>query len=246
MRTVFVLALLFTGCVMELEDEQNDDEIGTSSRVALNGLGSTNFTQLRAVAQGSLATAGTRVPALFTTADGRELFAYVASCAMTAGKTVSVTSGGASYTFTGVMGIAKEWEVSTLPTSKYKRVSACILARTNYFGTEVSISMRNANISTKTSELNAYTVVEGAFWGDLFSTTVTMRACASPAKLAGSTVSTMPLRECAAPADATTTKCKFGFAGECSKVCVTNLTTKIGYSNCEGNVDSIVVYLAKP
>ena len=229
MRNVFLLALLSAGCVAELEGfEGESDEIGTSIRIALNGLTTTSFTQLRAVAQGSLATAGTRVPTLFTTADGRELFAYVASCSMTAGRSVVIVSGGVSYTFKGTMGIAKEWEASTLPTSKYKRVSACVLARTNFFGTEVAISMRNSNIATKTSELEAYTVVEGAFWGDIFSTTVTLRACASPAKLAGSTVSTMPLRECAAPADTTTTKCVSGHASEWSKVCATNPTSSVG------------------
>jgi hypothetical protein len=259
MRTVFLLALLTSGCVTEMageaeeaEETEGDDEIGTSSRVALNGLtarSTMNLTTdpmlLPLLAQGSLASAGSRVPALFTTEHGRRQFSYIYSCAER-GKTISISSGGVSYSFTGTMGLATEWTSSALPTTKYAIVTACMLARTNYTGAQVSISMRNSRIATTSTELAAYTVVEGAFWGDVFSSTPTMRACPSAMKLSGAAISTLPDRECTVSLDGLKTMCGFGYAGECSKVCVTDLTKAIGYSNCERNADTIVVYVAKP
>jgi|GEM_PF-4420084 len=253
MRNVFLLALLSVGCVAELEDIE-DVEDDTSSRVALNGLTapSTDLSLnvdpslIRAVAKGSLATAGTRVPALFTTAKGREQFAYLYGCAERPGKTLTISANGTSYVYEGAMGLAREWLTDLLPSTKYKLVSACMLARTNYFGIHVSISMRNKQIATPSTERDGYTVVEGAFWGDVFTPGAPMRACASPTKLSGVAISTLPQRECAVSVDGAITKCGFGYAGDCSNACVTDLTKKLGYSDCEGYVDAIAVFVAKP
>ncbi len=253
MRNVFLLALLSAGCVAELEDIE-DVEDDTSSRVALNGLTapSTDLSLnvdpslIRAVAKGSLATAGTRVPALFTTAKGREQFAYLYSCAERSERVITIAANGTSYTYVGAMGLATEWSSAPLSTTKYKLVSACMLARTNYSGTHVSISMRNRAIATSSREQESYTVLEGAFWGDVFSIGGSMRACPSPTKLSGAPISTLPQRECTISLDGVTTKCGFGYAGECSTVCVTDLTKILPYTNCQGAADAIAVFVAKP
>ena len=258
MRSILFVALLSTGCVVGLEDagdevagEAGDD--GTSSRIALNGLTAnttmsvtTDPSPLRTLSQGSLASAGTRVPAMFSTAEGRDQFAYLYSCAESVGRSLTVSANGTSYTFAGGLGLAPEWTTSFLASYKYKLMTACMLARTNYRGITVQISMRNLKIPTALSEVTNFGVLEGAFWGDAFTAGGSLRACPSPAKLAGAKTSTLPLRECTVSKDGVTTKCSFGYAGECSKVCVSDLTNALGYSGCEGNADTIAVYVANP
>lgn len=256
MRSVLLLALLSGGCVEGLEDaeqiEDTDDE--TSSRVALNGLTALNADMtytldpslLQTLAQGSLRTAATRVPTLFATAAGRDQFSYLYTCAEKSNAKLTVVApSGTAYTYNGSLGLATEWTSGALPQKKYGLMTACMLARTNYFGEVVSISMRNDKISTRSDEQEAFTVPEGAFWGDLFTGTA-MRACTSATKLSGAPISTLPQRECTVSTDGATTKCGFGYAGECSTVCVTDLTKKNGYSKCEGHADSISVFVAAP
>lgn len=255
MRAVFLLAVLSCGCAVTDDGLEVDDEVGTSSRVALNGLAALNADLsptldpllLRRLAQGSLRTAATRVPTLFDTRAGRDQFSYLYTCAeKSKAKLTVVARNGTTYTYQGVMGIATEWTTGALPSTKYRLMTACMLARTNYFGIVVPISLRNDKISTTSDEQTEFTVVEGAFWGDAFTVGASFRACASPAKIAGSTISTLPERECTTPLDGVTTKCGFSYAGECSEVCVTDLTKKAAYSHCEDNGDSIAVYVAKP
>lgn len=260
MRKVFLLALLSAGCVVgvdegvegDIGEEGPDDE--TSSRIALNGLTAfgadmsltLDHSLLPTLAKGSLKTAAARVPQLFATAAGRDKFAYIYSCAERRNQSLTVTVSGTSYTFRGSMELAREWTSTALTPSKYELMSACMLARTNYFGVEVAISMRSHQLGTKPSEKAAYTVVEGAFWGDVFTEGGSMRACASPAKLSGEAISTLPQRECTASVDGVTTKCGFSYAGECTDVCATGRAEDLAYTNCDGNAGTIAVYVAKP
>lgn len=246
MRTVLLVAVLATGCVTDMgDDAAPGDDIGTSARVSLNGL-VLNRSLLGDVAKGSLTSVPTRVPTLLSSADGREQFSYLVSCSMRSDKKIVATVSGVSYTFQGSLGLATEWDTAALPTTKYRLISACMLARTNYQGVQVAISMRGKKFTTSSTEQLAYTVVEGAFWGDVFTQNGVVRACASPTKLSGSTVSTLPLRQCTVSTDGINTLCGFGYAGDCSTVCLYK-DTKIGFSDCEGfGGDTIAVYLAKP
>ncbi len=253
MRSVLLLAVLTVGCAAELDEGGEEDEVGTSSRVALNGLTSStpdsltsDFSLFPQVAGGSLPTASARVPRLFSSAKGREQFSYLVSCAEKPDRTVVLTVSGVTYTFAGSMALAPEWSSGALSASKYKLVTACILARTNYFGISVPISMRSRTLTTSDAEAAAFTIAEGAFWGDLFTAGMPPRACASLAKLSGEAISTLPQRECTTSLDGVSTLCGFDYAGECSMVCAADLTKKFGYTDCEGTTETITVFVQKP
>ncbi len=71
------------------------------------------------------------------------------------------------------MGLAPSWLDGGLSLSQQRWVSACILARTNYFGQPIEISMRadNSNFSalqTTADEQKDFTIFEGGFFGNIF------------------------------------------------------------------------------
>jgi hypothetical protein len=75
-------------------------------------------------------------------------------------------------------------------SGEQKLVSACLAARTNYFGISVHISLRGAadalEDNTTAAELAAYPYVEGAFWGNLFTSSPALYSCYDPANVAHS------------------------------------------------------------
>ncbi|MGE0396859.1 MAG: hypothetical protein AB7T06_09095 [Kofleriaceae bacterium] len=252
MKLAITVVLVLTGCV--IDEEQAEDlstessDLLSSNRIALNGI-TLNRSEMVAAAAGSLASAPTRVPSLFSTSEGRERFAYMVSCSLKSDKTITATVAGVTYTYAGSVGLADDWATKALPPKTYGWVSACMLARTNYFGISVAISLRGPGISTAGSEKDAFTVLEGAFWGDLFSPNGKLYACPSPLKLSGSTTSTLPLRECTVSLDGATTKCGFIYGGDCSTICGRDAASG-GYKDCKaGGIKGAAVasvFLANP
>ncbi len=83
-------------------------------------------------------------------------------------------------TYKGSVGIAPEWVSGPIDAVGQEMVSACLAARTNWYGTPVTISMRSYNKALRTppgDETTAYPDVEGVFWGNIFSATPYLRAC---------------------------------------------------------------------
>jgi hypothetical protein len=93
-------------------------------------------------------------------------------------------------TYQGALGLAPGWAYGPLWGSGQRIVSACLAARTNYFGVTVHLSVRGAvealRENTSAAELAAYPYVEGAFWGNLFSSSPGLYACYNPANVAHS------------------------------------------------------------
>ena len=94
---------------------------------------------------------------MLSTADGREVYSYIISCALPEGKEVDATISGAPdsappdtlYTcgngncsFPGSLGLADYWIDHRLDVKGQRWVTACLLARVNYFGVKVIISLR--------------------------------------------------------------------------------------------------------
>jgi len=83
-------------------------------------------------------------------------------------------------TYVGEVGLAPEWATGPLDASGQRWVSACLAARTNFYGITVTISMRGSHSAIKQSgilEKVTYPVQEGAFWGNLFAPTPWVHAC---------------------------------------------------------------------
>jgi hypothetical protein len=117
--------------------------------------------------------------------NSRIFFRYLVSCALAPNHSVSYTwtdSTGVKHTEVnpGGLGLAPGWE-SGPPTQTDKEVtSACLGARTNAKGIPVPLSLRGKNISglsVSASERSSYTYGEGAFWGNLFTSSPYIYAC---------------------------------------------------------------------
>ncbi len=102
-------------------------------------------------------------------------------------------------TYWGLLGLAKGWGSSALDdVGGQQWISACLAARTNYFGVTVTISSRGgcqALNKHNTPEENLYTKEEGAFWGNLYTNSPALYACDVPGNDANSRLA---LRVCAA------------------------------------------------
>lgn len=115
----------------------------------------------------------------------RMFLKYAVGCALDGTQTFSfrwtdLTGELHQEVYAGAIGLAPQWGWGALDVAGQRIVSACVAARTNFYGTPVALSIRGANGPLATSsaaELGANPYVEGAFWGNLFSPTPRLRAC---------------------------------------------------------------------
>jgi len=109
-----------------------------------------------------------------STKDGRQLLKYLVSCALPEGTSVYTHFKGKRYNFHGELGLAPQWLHDGMDTTSQRWVSGCILARTNYFGQHIRISMRadthvSDALDTVPEEIRDYPLYEGGFFGNIFS-----------------------------------------------------------------------------
>ena len=177
--------------------EKYEDDIGVSPSPALNANAlnanalNANALNANALSGGALATGSLSADALsavqHASATGdlsRQLLRYMVSCALDATQSVSFTwvdGDGVAHdeTYPGLLALAPSWASGPLSSEGRGWVSACLISRVNYFGETVTLSSRGAHASlgTSASELAAYTMEEGAFWGDVFAEIPTAYAC---------------------------------------------------------------------
>jgi hypothetical protein len=241
-----LVCALLGGCVTELEPELSttDTNVEIPNRLAANRLAA-NRLAANHLAAGSLSASSADLAALTSDAGGIELLTYMMSCALPPGASLTV----GSYVFPGEVGLAPKWLEKALKPEERRWVSACLLARVNLFGVSVMLSMRSASgaLSTSKSERAGFTLVEGAFWGDVFTGAqpLVMNACRSTFKATDPQISTMPLRECTVPDGTGATRCGFAAKGDCEVACEED---KDGdrFSGCAGAAEVITVSLERP
>lgn len=224
-----ISAALMVGCVADapaLEEHAGQPAI-TLNKIVLNGILANKLTAAK-IAENPLATGRTETSLIanpvsdpmLSTAEGRDYFSYIVSCAMPAGEVVKAAVAGVEYEFSGSIGLVPDWEFRALSTSEKRWVSACLLARVNAYGVSVSISLRGDHgaLLPSAEESSAYGVVEGAFYGNLFvaeNQKLEMSACRGAAQAAGESGQLMQ-RDCTEPAGNGLTQCGFKYAGDCS------------------------------
>jgi len=113
-------------------------------------------------------------PMLAATPEQRQLLKYLVSCALPADVALYADIDSQHYTFPGSLGLAPAWTERALSESEQRWVSACILARTNYFSEPVQISLRarrpvHEALETSQQERDTYPRFEGGFFGNLFA-----------------------------------------------------------------------------
>ncbi len=106
----------------------------------------------------------------------RNQLKYLVSCALAEETGAYTIVNGEEYTFEGGVGLAPHWIDRGLTPKEERWVSACILARTNFFGKTVQISMRlpegvegSSALEVTPEEIEEYLIFEGGFFGNIFA-----------------------------------------------------------------------------
>jgi hypothetical protein len=214
-----LLLVVGTSCAVEIDEPSFSDvesEVTTTNKITVNKI-TVNKITVNQLATAQLAASSLDAHAMLDTEDRREVLTYIVSCALPAGEVLALTdAGGATYEFPGSIGLAPAWATRAPTVSERRWVTACVLARTNLYGVSVPISMRhdtNPALAASTAERAEFSVVEGAFYGDLFQESPVMYACGAKAWSAATPETE---RACALSADGFTTDCGFTYTGACN------------------------------
>jgi len=194
-----------------------------SNRLASNALSSTSL-------EANLATSE-----LLSTADGRDVYAYLINCALPEGMTIHASVPGAADTtqpetlytcsagdcyFPGGIGLAEYWVDHKLDPKGQRWVSACMFARVNAHDTAEPISMRGPHdaLVVGPDEALQFPIEEGAFYGNLFTGDgpIEWNACRGEGQAAGEFDGLVD-RDCTEPdpENPGKTQCGFNYAGDC-------------------------------
>jgi len=216
MKLALLAILTLSACVLDDPTDTGTDEqdIEATNKLATNKL-ATNKLATNKLAANKLAAAsftlGTTGSPLIETSDGRDVLTYMLGCALTPTQSLTLTtSTGTPFTFTGLLGVAPAWTTRALTLDEQRWVTGCLLARVNYFGVVVNLSMRGnlPALATTAAELS-YTKLDGSFYGNLFDP-------AGPTEYACDGGADNAQRICTdVSTDGVTTKCGFTYTGGC-------------------------------
>jgi hypothetical protein len=177
-RAFVALALVSASGCGEKEGNEGEEALGAleSSITSINRL-TMNHLQASSLGVTKLSTEALSIDGLtlaqndlLKSKNRRDVLTYLVKCALPVGTTLSGSSGGKSYTFSGLIGLAPEWLNAPLSASGGHWVSGCILAHINGYNDEVHISLRGDHpaLATSAAERAAYGVEEMSFYGDIF------------------------------------------------------------------------------
>ncbi|WP_437762848.1 hypothetical protein WMF27_44110 [Sorangium sp. So ce281] len=146
------------------------------------------------------------------TPESRELLRFIVGCALPEEARLNVKIDGVSYSFVGDLGLAPEWgsKRGSCDEDCQEWVSACLLARVNYRGEHVMISLRGQHeaLSSTKRELARYDEAEATYFGNVFQKPQRLFACLAPGKRQ------IP-RVCGPSID----RCPIDVVGKCEDVC---------------------------
>lgn len=115
----------------------------------------------------------------------RQLLRYIVSCALSASQSLRFSwrdeLGERHHElYLGHLGLAPSWSDEPLIPSRKPWVSACVASRANRAGVSVMISSRGPHQALRSpdrGEIASYPREEGAFWGNLFTSSPRFYAC---------------------------------------------------------------------
>jgi len=172
----------------------------------------------------------------------RELVRYMVACAFKPSQSLNFSwTDEADLThnehYVGQLGLAPQWYTGVLGQEGQHIVTACLGAKVNYYGTKVTISVRSGKaplrLHPNDDELDAYSKIEGAFWGNLWAPTPYINACYNTANVDNSRDH---LRDCAAGhlnADGSIEQCGIiNIVGSCANACKKYNASRGYYEDC--------------
>ena len=145
---------------------------------------------------------------------------------MNEGTELFIEHQGENYSFKGSIGLAPDWIDRGLGLEEERWVSACMLARVNYFGKKVQISMRadrpDSFFELSQEERRDYSIYEGGFFGNLFTDHPVAYTCSGDRTALEAADPILSDRICTQASGNTTqngdplTMCNFILTGSCS------------------------------
>ncbi len=230
-----------TGCAGTLAEDEED--VGTAeSALEIDNALTPNALTPNALTPNALTpikdpgTAGTL---------SRDFLKYTVGCALSTSQSFSFSwtdsdSVVHNETYVGLLGLATAWTTGPLDLAGQRIVSACLASRTNYYGTTVLFSARSPleplNSGLSNGELNSYKEVEGAFWGNIFSSIPYLNTCYDAANVANSR---SKMRDCAVGhlVNGVPVECGIiNITGACSTVC-SGLDGQDKYPSCTDHAE---------
>lgn len=221
----------------------------TAHQVAITELGSKKFSLNNAATQSMLGTEGSR-----------EVLEYLISCALPKGQSFNVSTGGATFTFHGDIGLAKSWKQVKLTEKQQRWISACMLARINNQGQLMNISLRGPHhaLHVTPTEVSRFSLEEGVYYGNIFTGQLPVVGWSCRGKDQalgeGGEGSAMSFRDCAEPGgirdggdvvESGNNQCGWGYAEDCfihalniPFACESRVTTGGGIPDPEADGDA--------
>jgi hypothetical protein len=176
----------------------------------------------------------------------RQFVRYAVGCAFVPGQALSFTwtdDSGIVHQedYQGVLGLAPEWSTQPLHEGAQRWVSACLAARTNWYGQKVILSTRGVALGQPDpDELLGYPREEGAFWGNVFAPTPAVYACYNADNVDNSRAH---LRDCAAghlEPDGTVAECGIiNILGPCDQFCFPVIDQGLGHIYCSADPSTL-------
>jgi hypothetical protein len=158
---------------------------------------------------------------------GNRALAYLARCALAADQHIEADG----ERLAGGLGLAASFGQRELGITEQRAVSGCLMALTNAAGQHIEVSLRSQRHEAPAiDEQLAFSVPEGAYFGNVFSQPSQMFVCG------GSDAALIAEGRLCAVADApgASTACGFTYVGACADVC-TNRDETGAYRSCEAN-----------
>lgn len=178
MRLVVSLAAVLCACApaddgSEDENFEFREEGGVIARPGTggwlnNGLESPNVSGVDP-AHGLATTQGlSESQGLMTDPSLRDTAEYIVECALPLGESITKTIGGQTLVLEGLLGLAPEWADDACDEDCQQWVSACLLARTNVSGQDVTIWIQADHPAIGYGAPGAL-VHEASWYGNLFA-----------------------------------------------------------------------------
>lgn len=179
-----------------------------------------------------------------------KILKYLSSCALKENQALAHQEEEKEYVFKGRLGLAPEWVHRPFSKKEQAWVSACLMARTNFFGVPVQVLLKGEHPILKNqvfSKINNKNnlLEEGAFYGNLFiqASESKLYVCSGRDIQEGKDI--FKKRICALPSKIhQKNKCGFVYMGPCQEVCQKQRGKSGAYVKCrdlEGKYHEAVI-----
>ena len=256
------LAAALTGCQPGTQDQQDEGGSTASELASQNGLSLINGLSLTNGLSGNglsgnglsgnglsgngllmnpLKTGVLTTGTMMNSTDGRTTMSYIVKCALPSGHSISPKDQyGTTYTYSGLIGVAPEWETGTCGTTCQERMSACLLAHVNTSGVHIPIWLDSEG-AIGWGQSTSYPFQEGSFFGNIFVNPPKGYFCSGKDFGSGTVPGRLGVGQSNAPYYD-----PFGTPGLCAPSCTASSSTTNGvadgYSSCYGYTHVVTVW----